>query len=62
MLNPAHPSEQKLRQQRGCVIKPEELYIAVSPSLEMALGIKDSASNSPCHRHVIHYALHARTH
>lgn len=60
VLNPAHL--QKVRQQRECVIKPEEFYTAVSPSLEMALGIKDSASNSPCHRHVIHYALHARTH
>lgn len=54
--------EQKVMQKRHSVKKPEVLYAAASCFLEMSRGIKDSALNSTCRRHVLHYVLRARTH
>lgn len=50
-----------MTQKRESVIKPGVFYSAALHFLEMSLGIKDSALNSTCHRHVLHYVLHART-
>ena len=60
-LAKCHP-EQKVTQKRESVIKPQVLYTAALPFLEMSLRIKDSALNSSCCRHGLHYVLHARTH
>lgn len=48
-----------MTQQKESVIKPKAFYSAAVRFLEMCLGIKNGALKCACHRHKLHYVLHA---